>query len=133
MATKRKVHTPAFKAQVALAALKGDRTVNELAGHHGVHPTLIHGWKKQLLAGAEGLFAGPAQLQAASKDAEARQAELFEQIGRLKMELEWIKKKAWRSSDGAPGRGFGRGGAKYGRGRSCSRGVTFSAVSAKTR
>ena len=93
MAGKRKVHTAAFKAQVALAALKGDRTINELAGHYGVHPTLIHGWKKQLLAGAEGLFAGPARLQAASADAEARQAELFEQIGRLKMELEWIKKK----------------------------------------
>ncbi|MBV8269710.1 MAG: transposase, partial [Planctomycetaceae bacterium] len=46
MAGKRKVHTAAFKAQVALAALKGDRTVNELAGHYGVHPTLIHGWKK---------------------------------------------------------------------------------------
>ena len=137
MAGKRKSHSAAFKAQVALAALKGDKTVNEvaaqfgvhptlihdwkkkllagaeavfasgakatgppedktvneLAGHHGVHPTLIHAWKKQLLAGAEGLFAGPAQLQAASADAEARQAELFEQIGRLKMELEWIKKK----------------------------------------
>src|SRR4051812_13469246 len=92
MAGKRKVHTAAFKAQVALAALKGDRTVNELAGHYGVHPTLIHGWKKQLLTGAEGLFGSPAQ--AASADAEARQAELFEQIGRLKMELEWVKKKA---------------------------------------
>ena len=45
------------------------------------------------MAGAEGLFAGPAAIQAASADAEARQAELFEQIGRLKMELEWIKKK----------------------------------------
>src|SRR3954468_11331091 len=96
MATKRKVHTPAFKSQLALAALKGDRPVNELAGHHGVHPTLIHGWKKQLLAGVEGLFAGPAQIQAASRDAEARQAELFEQIGRLKMELEWIKKTTAR-------------------------------------
>ena len=52
----------------------------------------IHGWKKHLLAGAEGLFAGPAAVQAASADAEARQAELFEQIGRLKMELEWLKK-----------------------------------------
>src|SRR3954470_1336699 len=92
MAGKRKVHTAAFKAQVALAALKGDRTVNELAGHYGVHPTLIHGWKKQLLTGAEGLFGSPAQ--AASADAEARLAELFEQIGRLKMELEWLKKKA---------------------------------------
>jgi transposase len=51
MSGKRKSHSPTFKAQVALAALKGDRTVNELAGHFGVHPTLIHGWKKQLLAG----------------------------------------------------------------------------------
>ena len=53
MSRKRKVHTAAFKAQVALAALKGDRTVNELASQYGVHPTLIHGWKKQLLADAE--------------------------------------------------------------------------------
>ena len=92
MAGKRKVHTAAFKAQVALAALKGDRTVNELAGQFDVHPTLIHAWKKQLLAGAEEVFTSPAK--AASADAEARQAELFEQIGRLKMELEWVKKKA---------------------------------------
>ena len=84
--------TPAFKAKVALAALKGDRTVNERAGQFEVHPTLIHGWKKQLLTGAEGIFGSPAQ--AASADAEARQTELFEQIGRLKMELEWLKKKA---------------------------------------
>src|ERR671920_1611842 len=89
MARKRNHYPAAFKAQVALAALKGDRTANELAGHFGVHPTLIHGWKKQLLTGAEGIFGSPAQ--AASADAEARQAELFEQIGRLKMELEWLK------------------------------------------
>ena len=92
MAAKRKHHTAAFKAQVALAALKGDRTVNELAGHYGVHPTLIHGWKKHLLAGAEAVFANGHQADTA--DVEARQAELFEQIGRLKMELEWHKKKA---------------------------------------
>ena len=49
MAGKRKQHTATFKAQVALAALKGDKTVNELASHYGVHPTLIHGWKKTLL------------------------------------------------------------------------------------
>ena len=91
MAGKRKQHTSAFKAQVALAALKGDRTINELAGQYGVHPTLIHGWKKQLVTGAEEVFGSPAR--AASADAEARQAELFEQIGRLKMELEWMKKK----------------------------------------
>jgi len=91
MPRKRKNHTPAFKAQVALAALKGDKTVNELAGHFGVHPTLIHAWKKQLLAGAEAAFANGARPDAA--DGEARQRELYEQIGRLKMELEWLKKK----------------------------------------
>jgi transposase len=91
MAGKRKQHTPAFKAQVALAALKADRTVNELAGHFGVHPTLIHTWKKQLLTGAEAVFANG--VKADSTGAQAQQAELFEQIGRLKMELEWLKKK----------------------------------------
>ncbi len=92
MAGKRNPHTGTFKAQVALAAHKGDRTVNELAVQYGVHPTLIHGWRKRLLTGAAGIFESPAK--AASADAEARQAELFEQIGRLKMELEWVKKEA---------------------------------------
>jgi transposase-like protein len=90
MAAKRKTHTSAFKAQVALAALKGDRTVNELAGQYGVHPTLIHGWKKHLLAGAEAVFASGTKVASA---AEEQQSELYEQIGRLKMELEWLKKK----------------------------------------
>ena len=92
MAGKRKNHTAAFKAQVALAAIKGDRTVNELAGQFGVHPTLIHAWKKQLIAGAELAFANGVRIDTAN--AEARQAELFEQIGRLKRELEWVKQKA---------------------------------------
>jgi transposase-like protein len=91
MAGKRKQHTAAFKAQVALAALKGDCTVNELASRFGVHPTLIHSWKKQLLAGADQLFGNGAK--AGAGDAEAEKAELFEQIGRLKMDLEWLKKK----------------------------------------
>jgi putative transposase len=90
MTRKRKVHTPAFKAQVALAALKGDRTVNELAGQYDVHPTLIHAWKKQLLQGAAGLFANGSKAAAPAED---HRAELYEQIGRLKMELEWLKKK----------------------------------------
>src|SRR3954468_24960943 len=91
MAGKRKQHTAAFKAQVALAALKGDKTVNELASQYAVHPTLIHSWKKQLLAGADQVFSNGSQ--AATADAEALKAELFEQIGRLKMELERLKKK----------------------------------------
>ena len=61
-------------------------------GQYGVHPTLIHGWKKQLLAGAEEVFGNGGK--AAVGDAEAEKAELFEQIGRLKMELEWLKKKS---------------------------------------
>ena len=73
-----------------MAALKGDRTVNELAAQYAVHPTLIHGWKKQLLAGAEPLFAHGTK--AATAETEAEKSELFEQIGRLKRELEWLKK-----------------------------------------
>jgi transposase-like protein len=89
---KRKSHTAAFKAQVALAAVKGDRTVNEVAAQFGVHPTLIHDWKKKLLAGAATIFENGAK--AAPAPADAHQAELFEQIGRLKVELDWVKKKA---------------------------------------
>jgi putative transposase len=91
MAGKRKQHSTAFKAQVALAALKEDKTVSELASRFGVHPTLIHAWKKQLLAGADQVFSNGGKV--ATADAEAEKAELFEQIGRLKMELEWLKKK----------------------------------------
>jgi transposase-like protein len=91
MARKRKVHGAAFKAQVALAALRGDRTVNELAAQFEVHPTLINGWKKQLSQGAETVFATGARAPGA--EAEALNAQLFEQIGRLKMELQWLKKK----------------------------------------
>jgi transposase-like protein/transposase len=58
MAGERKTHTAAFKAQVALAAVKGERTPSELAACYGVHQTLIHDWKMQLLAGAEAMFAG---------------------------------------------------------------------------
>lgn len=92
MRGKRQRHTAAFKAQVALAALKGDRTINELAAHFGVHPTNIHAWKKQLLAGAEGVFTNG--VKATTGDGEAVAAELYEQIGRLQMELAWVKKKA---------------------------------------
>lgn len=54
--SKRKNHSPEFKAKVALEALKGERTVAELSSQFGVHPTMIHGWKKALLDGASGVF-----------------------------------------------------------------------------
>jgi putative transposase len=92
MAGTRKTHSAAFKAQVALAALRGDKTVNELASQHGVHPTMIHAWKKQLLASAQEIFGRGSKIAAA--DHEALAAQLYEQIGRLKMELDWVKKKS---------------------------------------
>jgi putative transposase len=91
MVRKRKQHSAAFKAQVALAAIKGDKTINELASQFGIHPTMIHGWKKQLLSGIDQVFSSGSK--SAADHGEAEKAELFEQIGRLKMELEWLKKK----------------------------------------
>ena len=92
MARQRKSHGAGFKAQVALAAFKGDKTANELASLHGVHPTLIHGWKKLLVDRAVELFESGAKTS--SVEHEALQAQLYEQIGRLKTELDWLKKKA---------------------------------------
>jgi transposase len=91
MARQKRSYSAAFKAQVALAALKGDRTANELAAQHGIHPTLVSNWKKALLDGAPALFAEGAKPAKAADQPDP--AELFEQIGRLKMELEWLKKK----------------------------------------
>jgi putative transposase len=92
MATKRKQYTAAFKAQVALAALKADKTINELASQFGVHPTLIQDCKKHLLTSAEPLFANGVKADTTAQ-AETQKAERFEQIGRLKMEREGLKKK----------------------------------------
>ena len=91
MARQRKSYSAAFKARVALAALEGDSTANELASQHQIHPTLISNWKKALLEGAESLFAEGGKPARAAEQPDP--AELFEQTGRLKMELEWLGKK----------------------------------------
>ena len=77
---------------MALAALKGDKTTNEVASAYEVHPTLVNEWKRQLLANASEAFAAGRAAAAAALDAEALQKPLFEKIGRLEMELDWLKK-----------------------------------------
>ena len=93
MVQKRKRHEAGFKAKVALEAVRERKTVSELASQFSVHPTQINDWKGQLVAGAVELFEGKQASRRDSRD-ESREAELYEQIGRLKMELEWLKKKA---------------------------------------
>jgi len=92
MARKRRSFSGAFKAKVALAACRGDKTTAQLAAEYEVHVGQITAWKKQLLEGAPELFEDGRGKRAAL-DATSEQ-ELFEQIGRLKMEVEWLKKKA---------------------------------------
>ena len=89
---ERKRHSAAFKAKVAVEAIKGERSLGELAGLYQVHPTQIAVWKKRALEGMAGLFAdgrrrGP-------EDGEALQARLYQEIGRLKVELDFLKKKS---------------------------------------
>ena len=86
----RSIRTSEFKAKVALAAIQGQQTTAQLATLHGVHPIQITQWKKQLLAGAAGVFV--TGVKADSSQA-TLVTELFERIGRLDMELEWLKKK----------------------------------------
>jgi transposase-like protein len=89
---KRKRRSAQFKFQVALEAAKGTQTINELASQYEVHPSQISEWKSQLLKDGASVFSTTTARQ--QRDQEALQAELYEQIGRFKMELEWLKKKA---------------------------------------
>jgi transposase-like protein len=91
MKRARKKHSGTFKTKVALEAIKGERTLNELAGHFEVHPTQVVQWKQRLLAGASDLFNGGVARDAAQED--ALRDRLYQQIGQLKVELDWLKKK----------------------------------------
>ena len=88
---KRVRHSEEFKAKVALAAVRGDKTLSELARQFQLHPVQISTWKQRLLEGAVDLFEDRRRKQRVEEN---NQEELFEQIGRLKMEVEWLKKKS---------------------------------------
>ena len=92
MANKRRQHSPEFKFRVALEAAKGLKTTAQLAQECSIHPNQISTWKHELLEHGTELFVrGGAQKE---HEQTQREAELYEQIGRLKMELEWMKKKS---------------------------------------
>jgi transposase len=88
MARKRVMRSAGTKAKVALAAVAG-LSPAQIASRFGVHPTQVATWKKQLVEEAETLFADKRRKDANAID----EQELYEQIGRLKVELEWLKKK----------------------------------------
>ena len=94
MTKRRKRYSAQFKFGTALEAVKGIKTINQIASETSVHPNQISLWKKKLAEEGPTVFSSATVRQ--QREREAQEAELFEQIGRLKMELEWLKKKAAR-------------------------------------
>jgi putative transposase len=88
---QRKKHAPAFKAKVALEAAKGEHTMAELSSQYGVHPNQIAKWKRHLLDELPELF-----IKKGSKNKESQELQnaLYQEIGQLKVELDWLKKKS---------------------------------------
>ena len=89
---KRKPRSAQFKSQVALEAIKNEKTINELASEYEIHANQISQWKRQLLDNLPDIFS-KGRSQKTQND-EALQARLYEEIGRLEVELDWLKKKA---------------------------------------
>jgi putative transposase len=95
MSSKRKIYSATFKAKIALEAYKGDKTAAELVSVHKISSGQISTWKKHLLNGVSQLFETKSS---AVIDEEALTSPLYEEIGRLKIELDWLKKKLNYSS-----------------------------------
>jgi len=89
--SKRRTHSPEFKARVAMEAISGRKTIQEIAADHAVHPIQVSQWKRQLLDGASELFTRGKKTKD-KEEGQAKEAELFQQIGRLQIELEWLKR-----------------------------------------
>lgn len=88
----RKKYSPEFKLKAVIEILRGDKTAGQLAGELGVHPMQLSEWKRHFLEEGAQIFERPRKASRVIEEAK-EQAELFEQIGRLKMENEWLKKK----------------------------------------
>lgn len=93
MGRQRRKFSSELKARVAVEAIKGIRSVAELAGEHQVHPTQIAQWKRQLLDSAQQVFSDKRVKE--EKGHEELLAKLYQQIGQMKMELDWLQKKLW--------------------------------------
>ncbi len=91
-AKKRKVHAPEFKAKVGLEALRGVKTINEIGLEFGVHPVQVGQWKKEIQEQAKTLFEGKRGPKPTADHQEPDR--LYSEIGRLKVELDWLKKKS---------------------------------------
>lgn len=88
---QRKSFTTEFKVKIALEAIKGQRTVNEIASQYGVHPNQVTQWKRQAIESLPEVFSTRRERDA--EDEETLKAQLYQQIGQLKVELDWMKKK----------------------------------------
>ena len=88
---QRNNYSADFKAKVAIAAIKGDNTVNEIASTFGIHPNQVTTWKKQALGIIPDAFSS--RLARSAADDENLKARLYQEIGQLKVELDWLKKK----------------------------------------
>ena len=86
----KKRYTAAFKAKVALEAIKGQKTISEIASEYEVHPNQVSQWKRQLRDGLEDVFTDPRR---SGRSEEKEKDRLYQEIGRLKVELDWLKKK----------------------------------------
>jgi transposase len=93
MSNKRKQYSPAFKAKVALDAVRGEKTVSELASGYSLHPTVINNWKRQLLEGASDLFES-SRKPPADASQQAQIDELYRQIGQLKVERDFLASRS---------------------------------------
>ena len=94
MTRTRNSYPAELKARVALDAVRGTKTINQLASEYGVHPSQIKQWKKQLSQELPTLFARSGQKQNTAQQHQELTDQLYQQIGQLKVELDWLKKKA---------------------------------------